>query len=81
MILIWLIGILLLAGVLAWLAASWSEPLSRWISLVAIGLDFVLAANLWIGRASRGTQLWLDELDWSWIPSFGSCSVSLSPSR
>lgn len=71
MILIWLIGILLIAGILAWLAAGWSEQLSRWISLIAIGLDFVLAANIWIGRASRGTTLWLDELDWNWMPSFG----------
>jgi NADH-quinone oxidoreductase subunit M len=71
MILIWLIGILLTAGVLAWLTARWSEPFSRWISLFAIGLDFLLAANIWLGRASRGTKLWLDELDWNWIPSFG----------
>lgn len=71
MILIWLIGILLIAGVVAWLTARWSDQLSRWISLVAIGLDFVLAANIWISRTSRGTNLWLDELDWNWIPSFG----------
>jgi NADH-quinone oxidoreductase subunit M len=71
MILIWLIGILLIAGALAWLTARLSEQLSRWISLVAIALDFLLAARIWIGRASRGTNPWLDELDWSWIPSFG----------
>jgi NADH-quinone oxidoreductase subunit M len=71
MILIWLIGILLVAGALAWLAARWSERLSRWISLVAIGFDFILAANIWIGRGSRGTKPWLDELNWNWIPSFG----------
>jgi NADH-quinone oxidoreductase subunit M len=71
MILIWLIGILLIAGALAWLAARWSERLSRWISLVAIGFDFLLAANTWIGRPPHGTKLWLDELDWNWIPGFG----------
>jgi NADH-quinone oxidoreductase subunit M len=71
MILIWLIGILLIGGVLAWLAASRSAQLSRWISLGAIGFDFVLAANIWISRASRGTNQWLEELDWNWIPSFG----------
>jgi NADH-quinone oxidoreductase subunit M len=71
MILIWLIIILLIAGVLAWIAASWNEQLSRWISLAATVLDLILAAIIWLGRASRGTQLWLDELDWNWIPSFG----------
>jgi NADH-quinone oxidoreductase subunit M len=71
MILIWLIIILLIAGVLAWIAASWNEQLSRWISLAATVLDLVLAAIIWLGRASRGTQLWLDEMDWNWIPSFG----------
>jgi NADH-quinone oxidoreductase subunit M len=71
MILIWLIGILLIAGVLAWIAALWNEQLSRWISLAATALDLVLAAIIWLGRASRGTQLWLDEMDWNWIPSFG----------
>jgi NADH-quinone oxidoreductase subunit M len=71
MILIWLIGILLIAGALAWFTARWSEHLARWISLVAIGIDFVLVANIWFGRASRDTTLWLEELDWSWMPSFG----------
>ena len=71
MILIWLIVILLIAGVLAWIAARWNEQLSRWISLAATVLDLLLAAIIWFGRASNGTQLWLDELDWNWIPSFG----------
>jgi NADH-quinone oxidoreductase subunit M len=71
MILIFLIGILLVAGALAWFVARWNEQLSRWISIVAIGFDFVLAANIWIGRASRGTGPWLEELNWNWIPSFG----------
>ena len=34
-------------------------------------VDFILAANIWVGRDSSATTLWLDELDWSWIPSFG----------
>jgi NADH-quinone oxidoreductase subunit M len=71
MILIWLIGILLIAGVLAWIAARWSEQLSRWISLVAVGFDLVLVANIWLGRAEGGANPWLDELNWNWILSFG----------
>jgi hypothetical protein len=32
MILIWLIGILLAAGILAWLTARWSAQLPRWVA-------------------------------------------------
>ncbi len=71
MVLIWLIGILLMAGVLAWLAARWSEQLPRWISLFAIAVDLVLTAHIWAGKASGATKPWLAELDWNWVPSFG----------
>ena len=46
MILVSVIGILLIGGVLAWLAGRWSERLARWISLVAIGIDLVLNYHL-----------------------------------
>ncbi|MGC2324557.1 MAG: NADH-quinone oxidoreductase subunit M [Terriglobales bacterium] len=71
MVLIWLIGILLLGGILAWLTARWSPQLPRWISLVAIALDLVLAASIWASRASSTTKLWLAEVDWNWVPTFG----------
>jgi NADH-quinone oxidoreductase subunit M len=71
MILLWLIGILLVAGVLAWLAARRSDRLARWISMVAIGIDFALTAKMWIARAPHESYRWLEELDWNWIPSFG----------
>ena len=71
MILICLIGILLGAGILAWLTARWSAQLPRWIALIAIGVDLVLAARIWADRASSATEVWLDEVDWNWVPSFG----------
>ncbi len=71
MILIWIIGILMVGGILAWLSARWSSQLPRWISLSAIGVDLALAARIWAGRASSATKLWLDEVDWNWVPSFG----------
>jgi len=71
MILIYLIGILLIGGFLAWLAARWSEQLPRWISLIAIGVDLVLAVGIWAGRPSSTTTLWLDEVNWNWVPNFG----------
>ena len=71
MILVSVIGILLIGGVLAWVAERWSERLARWISLVAIGIDFVLAAIVWVGKASHATGRWLDEVDWAWMPGLG----------
>jgi NADH-quinone oxidoreductase subunit M len=71
MTLVSVIGILLIGGVLAWLAGRWSEQLARWISLAAIGIDCVLAAIVWEGKASNATGRWLEEVDWSWVPGLG----------
>jgi NADH-quinone oxidoreductase subunit M len=71
MILVWLIGILMVAGILAWLSARWNSQLPRWISLCAIGVDLALTARIWADRASSATKLWIDEVDWNWVPSFG----------
>jgi len=71
MILVWLIGILLLGGVLARLTERWSAQLPRWISLVAIGTDLVLAGIVWAGSAFHKIHPWLDELDWEWVPRLG----------
>jgi len=71
MILIWLVGILFVAGILAWLTARWNAQAPRWISLIAIALDLVLAAGIWAGRASSATKPWLDQVDLNWVPGFG----------
>src|SRR4029077_7060658 len=71
MILVYLIGILLVAGILAWLTARWSAQLPRWISLIAIGVDLVLAARIWAGRGSSATEVWADVEGCVWGPSFG----------
>jgi NADH-quinone oxidoreductase subunit M len=71
MILIWLIIILLAGGFLAALAARWNSQLPRWISLIAIGVDFILTAGIWAARASSSAKPWLDEVDLEWVPSFG----------
>ena len=71
MILVSVIGILLIGGVLAWIAERWSARLVRWISLIAIGIDFVLAAIVWAGKDSHATGRWLEEVDWAWVPGLG----------
>jgi NADH-quinone oxidoreductase subunit M len=75
MILLWLIFVPLIAGALAAVAARWSPLAARAISLAAVTLDFFLALRLWVGHASAisltSPGVWLDQLDWSWIPEFG----------
>jgi NADH-quinone oxidoreductase subunit M len=75
MILLWLIVILLVGGALAWLAARWSALASRWISLAAVGADFVLTLSLWARYSSEvtlaGQSEWFEQVNWLWIPDFG----------
>jgi NADH-quinone oxidoreductase subunit M len=75
MILLWLIVILLLGGLLAWAAGRWSRSASRWISLIALSIDFAIGLAIWTSSAGRVDLLrqqdWLRELDWNWIPTFG----------
>ena len=75
MILVWMIAILLLAGVLAWAAARWSHSLARWISLIAVSVDLVLALWLWARNFHQVSPLshavWLDQDNWVWIPNWG----------
>ena len=71
MILLWLILIPLIAGVLAWAVARWSASATRWIALIAVLIDFVLALSLWIGNFHAGLHTWFEQADWAWIPQFG----------
>ncbi len=75
MILIWLIAILLIAGVLAWFAGRFSALAARWISLIAVSVDFALTLRLW---ARYGSEMhlapqggWVEQVNWSWIPQLG----------
>lgn len=75
MILVWMIAILLFAGVLAWAAARWSHSLARWISLIAVSADFVLALWIWSRNFHQASLLphsaWLDQVNWAWILDWG----------
>src|SRR5579872_1547299 len=74
MILLWLIVVLLSGGILAWLAARWNALASRWISLAAVCIDFVLVLTLWRRNSNISlarTNDWFEQVDWSWIPQFG----------
>ena len=75
MILIWLIGILLVAGALAALVARWSGAAARWISLFAIAADFAIGLMIWVTSAGRVDIAeqgdWLEQVDYAWAPQFG----------
>ena len=78
MILIWFIGILMIGGILAWIVAESNEVLSRWISLTALIIDFVLSIYLWIQNPVDGMSTWITKFSVSWIPGFGiSFSLAL----
>jgi len=74
MILLWLIGILIGGGLLAWIAGRYSPAAARWISLGALLLDFLLVAGFGIVQYETlplKPDTWILELSYSWIPSFG----------
>lgn len=75
MILVWLIGIPIVAGVLAWAAAQWRRDLARWVSLAALVADLVLALMIWIRHAGQvhlvARFAWLEEISRVWIPQWG----------
>jgi NADH-quinone oxidoreductase subunit M len=75
MILLWLIVILLVAGLAAWAVARWSALAARWIALAATVADFVIMLVIWLRHYGQFRLLsqsnWIEQLDWAWIPRFG----------
>ena len=75
MILVWLIVILLVAGVLAWLADRVSTLWPRIISLVAVSADFVIALVLWAQNSAHVKLFpqseWFKQVNWTWVPQYG----------
>ena len=74
MILVWLIAIPLAGGILAWVLGRRDSRWARWIALVAMTADLMLAGLLWSQHyASEMTTAgpWLVEFQRPWIPAFG----------
>jgi NADH-quinone oxidoreductase subunit M len=72
MILALMIGILLIGGVLCWLAAQWSAAASKWIALLAAVTDLALSAGCWLRLRDPGPNApWFIDFRKAWIPSFG----------
>jgi NADH-quinone oxidoreductase subunit M len=76
MILLWFIVILMLGGLLAWVAGQRSSDLPKWIALIATTLNFILTTSIWM--QSRDEISWIYKFTAPWIPSFGvSFSLAL----
>jgi NADH-quinone oxidoreductase subunit M len=74
MILVWLIVILMAGGLLAWISEIWNKQLPRWLSMIALVIDFVLVLTLWLSHNSTNALLsdaWFETFSVPWIPEFG----------
>src|SRR5690554_433369 len=74
MIIIWLITILMIAGIASWFLSRINNQLPRWISLFALIIDFVIILNFWLFEtdiSSGNGSPWLINFNSEWIPQFG----------
>jgi NADH-quinone oxidoreductase subunit M len=74
MILVWMIIILMGGGLLCWLLAKWNKAAVRWVALLAVLTDFLLACSLWWQHrdgSSTGSNSWLIDHKASWVPAYG----------
>ena len=69
MILVWLISILFIGGIIAWLSERVNPYYPRLIALITVLLECVVMLNL-LG-AEPATGGWVASIDAAWIPRFG----------
>ncbi len=75
MILIWLILVPIIGGLFSWLLGLRNDKFARWVSLIFLAFDLVLAIMLWtqhsIGVHLMSNGPWLVEINYEWIPALG----------
>lgn len=72
MILVFIISILLIAGLLCWMIARRNHLLAKWVALVAVLVDLVLIFNIWLQeRLAQTSAEWFIDYRLEWIPAFG----------
>ena len=69
MILVWLISILFVGGVIAWLSERINPNYPRLIALITVLLDLLLMFSLLGTDPAAGG--WVASVDADWIPRFG----------
>lgn len=62
--------ILMTGGVAAWVTAAWNPSYSRWISLGALVVNFIIILIMWNQVNSPGSA-WIIQFNTPWIPGFG----------
>lgn len=77
MILLLFILLPVIGAFAAWVAAAWSKVLPRWIALLVMTAELIMAAALW-WRADGTGGSWLFTFERAWMPRFGiSFSLAL----
>ena len=71
MSLLWLLLVPALGGIVAWVSGSRHPDWPRWISLVVLAIDLVIALALAGPALSSGQSAWITGLDRPWIPQLG----------
>ena len=75
MILVYLIGLLIAGGLIAWISERGGQDLPRWISFIALGIAGVIVIFLWINYYPETDILklsaWMVDLDINWLPQLG----------
>ncbi len=75
MILFWLIAILFVGGLIAWLFEKVNTVLVRIISLISLLVDFIMIIIFWFANYDSiklgSNNDWITQINWNWIPEFG----------
>lgn len=77
MILLLFILIPVIGAFVAWMASAWNQVLSRWIALLVMMANLIMAVGLWLQPAGT-TGSWIATFHHAWMPRFGiSFSLAL----
>lgn len=75
MILVWLLIVLIVGGLAALAAGSWSANASRWVSILTFLIGLAIGLYLWVTHAEAVTVAqtggWIARFKVPWIPRFG----------
>src|SRR5687768_2721718 len=66
--------ILMVGGVIAWIAERWGTSLARWISLIVLLFNLITALFLWSEQSyliGLSQSSWIAKYSLDWIPAFG----------
>ncbi len=71
MILVYIIAILMAGGVIAWTTGKRSPIISRYVSLAAVFIDFIIVLMIYFRQGFIQDKTWMIEYNAAWIPRFG----------